>query len=170
MNALVVGPPTEGALAVARMLNAAGGPLTLVSSDSDGLLAALDDPALAGVDVLWADPSSGESCDDAIVHRRMLHPAPDGVVLVIDDRADWALAAEIVRRLPDVPWVATGTGVASVADEVAAFRAGRDDGDLSDVVPGAEPGVIGDRLAALRAEALSRPAPEVLPRTGTCCH
>jgi hypothetical protein len=103
VNALVVGAPLGAAGALARDLLAldAGAPVTVLSGDRAGLLAALERPGLS--EVLWADPAEPETCDDAVVHRQLLHGAPDVVVAAVDGPADWSLAERVARRLPGVP-------------------------------------------------------------------
>ncbi|TFV56077.1 hypothetical protein E4P41_16260 [Geodermatophilus sp. DF01-2] len=171
MNALVTGAPAGTALAVARALTTAGGPVTLVSSDTAGLLAALDAPGMTGVDVLWADPASPAGCDDAVVHRRLVHATPEALVLAVDDPAEFALGAALARRLPGVPWVVAGGTAAAVADAATALATELGEDTLWALVPGTDPSAVEHRLTDLREAAAARPAPlAAAPALGSCAH
>jgi hypothetical protein len=176
VNALLVGDPAGTAGRVAAELVAfAAGPVTLVSQDTAGLLAALDQPELASCDVLWADPAQPGSCDDAVVHRQMLHGAPEGVVVAVDTADDpaWSLGAQLWRRLIGVPLLVTGPsadGVRARLNDLGAELGREAREELQwQLVPGAGSAVL-EHWIALLAAATDRPARvAAVPSGHACC-
>jgi hypothetical protein len=185
VNCLVAGSPAGTALELAAALLAADpeAPVTLLSDDTEGLLAVLDRPGLARCEVLWADAASPATVDDALVHRRMLHGRPDVVVVVVDElSADaaaggsaWAMASVLAPRLSGTPLVVTGTGAAAVESALAALL-----DDLTEatgqapacaVVPGCDPDAVVGRATELVCRS---PAPEAVESGplvhGHCAH
>jgi hypothetical protein len=175
VNVLVIGAPLGAAGALARELPAGGesAPVTLLSSDRAGLLAALDRPGLP--EVVWADPAEPATCDDAVVHRQLLHGTPDAVVAAVDGPADWSLAEQVARRLPGVPLLLTGPGAGTVGGSFAALVAelaelsGRD--PLHAVVADGDGTALRERLATLVAAADRSPLPPAgHAGPGHCAH
>lgn len=178
VNALVVGDPAGTAGAAAAELLAAGesSPVTLVSQDTAGLLAAVDDPALASCDVLWADPAQPGSCDDAVVHRQMLHGVPDGLVVAVDatDDPSWSLGSQLWRRLPGVPLLVTGPAAEGLRARLAELSAEleRESGAEPSwqIIPGTGSAPVLEHWAALTLAASDRPAPVAAVAFGhSCC-
>ena len=181
MNCVVAGRPAGTTLAVAGALRSVtpAAPVTLLSDDTAGLLAALDRPELAGCEVLWADAAVPSTVDDALVHRRMLHGRPD-VVLVVVDRSPadgstaWTFGELLAPRLAGTPLVVTGLAAAGLAGQVADVLRGTD-GDRAEpphvVVPGDDAAEILRRTTEfLRSlpEPATEPAASLL--AGHCGH
>jgi hypothetical protein len=182
VNCLLAGAPAGTTLDMARVLLAAdpAAPVTLLSDDTEGLLAVLDQPGLTRCEVLWADAASPATVDDALVHRRMLHGPPDVVIVVVDEQpgageAAWTLGAVLVPRLFGTPLVVTGSGVAALAPVVTAFLEGLAD-EVGQalacvVVPGCDPDVVLRQAADL---VRTSPAPQAVaagpPAHGHCAH
>lgn len=164
MNTVVVGAPlgTAGALTRALLAARPGGAVTLLSGDASGLVAALDEPGVG--ELLWADPGDPGTCDEALVHRQLLHGAPAAVVVAVDRDRDgsWELGEQVARRLPDVPLLLTGPAAAAAGDRLAALAtelreaAGR--AVPTALLPGADPAAVLGRLLELAAAAAARPA------------
>ena len=133
MNCLLAGVPAGTTLALAAAVLAADpeAPVTVLSDDTEGLLALLDRPGLGRCEVLWADGASPGTVDDALVHRRMLHGPPDVIVIVVDERPTsgdaptddgaWSLGAVLAARAAGTPLLVTGTGVAAVEQPLLAL-------------------------------------------------
>lgn len=166
MNCLLAGAPAGTTLDVAAALLTAdpGAPVTLLSDDTAGLLAVLDRPELTGSEVLWADPGSPATVDDALVHRRMLHGRPDVVVVVVDDQPDreWALGTILLPRLAGTPLLVTGAAAAALEPRLTALLGELADGDghapACAVVPGTDPDAV---LAEAARLVRATPVPEV---------
>jgi hypothetical protein len=163
VNCLLVGRPTGTTLGVAGALLAADpeAPVTLLSDDSEGLLAVLDRPGLTRCEVLWADAASPGTVDEALVHRRMLHGRLDVVVIVADDPSGSAraFATLLVPRLAGAPLVVTGHEAAAVGADVVALL--DDAADGAGLAPRSLGIVVGDDHGAVlaRAAQLVRRAP-----------
>lgn len=174
MNAVVVGAPLGAAGALARALAAAepGAPVTLVSGDGPALLAALDEPGLG--EVLLVDHSVPATCDQALVHRQLLHGAPEVLVVGVEGTDDgWALGELVAQRFPQVPLLVTGPGAMAAADCVAALAAAREaEGlpPLTDVLPGVDPGEVQHRLRALSAAGARAALSRAARAAPSCCH
>jgi hypothetical protein len=174
VNCLVAGRPHGAALAIAGAVLASvpDAPVTLMSDDTPGLLAALDRPELGGAEVLWADPSVPGTVDDALVHRRMLHGRPDVVVAVVDAEQGAAdLATVLAPRLGGTPLVLTGDGAAAAASAIRALleEAGGE-GTAPAVVPGHDAAAV-LRVATDLVRRAVRPADDPAPLlSGHCAH
>ena len=179
MNCLLAGRPSGSTLGVARALLASApqAPVTLMSDDTQGLLAVLDEPGLTGCEVLWADAASPATLDDALVHRRMLHGGPDVVVIAVDEASerDRALVAALVPRLSGAPLVLTGHGATILGPEAVALLHGSTDDDAAaepapiEIVAGDDPRAVLARAARLLREAPAHRAEAPLLR-GHCAH
>lgn len=159
MNCLLAGAPTGTAIGVARALLAAspGSPVTVLSDDTEGVLRVLDEPGLGGCEVLWADPATPATVDDALVYRRMLHGRPDVVVVVADGQPvggdPWRFGGVLVPRLSGTPLVITGAAAAELEPRVVADLAALDAAPPHVFVPGHDPGAVLHRAAELRRAA-----------------
>jgi hypothetical protein len=182
VDALLVGSPAGTAgRAAAELVAFAPGPVTLVSQDSAGLLGALDRPDLASCDGLWADPAQLGSCDDAVVHRQLLHGAPEGegegegVAVDIADDPAWSLGAQLWRRLIGVPLLVMGPsadGVRARLNDLGTELCWEAGEKLQwQLVSGADSAVL-EHWLRLLAAATDRPArvAAVPSRHGCCAH
>ena len=118
MNIIVVGDPNDGAVAACRLLPPGG---TLVWDDTDALRAATDDLASHDWDALMVPADDEPFATGSMSHRAQLHGQAESVVLHLNrpegSAHAVAVAVMVLRHLPPVPVVVTGSAAGALATD-----------------------------------------------------